>query len=142
MEVTCKVARAVIMLIIAVSLGAAGQMCLKYGVNLLGQGASPVVVLKGIFTPYVFSGFVLYAVSSLFYLIALSRLELSFAYPFVALSFVIVLLLSWMLLHEQLPPLRVVGVAFIVIGVLTVAGSYRAEAKPEAAVSPTIEQPQ
>jgi len=130
------------MLIVAVSLGAAGQMCLKYGVNLLGEGASPVVVLKGIFTPYVFGGFVLYAVSSLFYLIALSRLELSFAYPFVALSFVMVLVLCWLLLGESLPPLRVIGVGLIVIGVLTVAGSYRAAAEPQVHPPPVLEQPQ
>jgi len=130
------------MLIIAVSLGAAGQLCLKHGVNLLGEGASPVVVLKGIFTPYVFSGFVLYAVSSLFYLIALSRLELSFAYPFVALSFVMVLVLSWILLNEALPPLRLVGVGVIVVGVLTVAASYRTQKAAQVPPSATLEQPQ
>ncbi len=132
----------VIFLIIAVSLGAAGQLCLKNGVNLLGQGVSPLVVLKGIFTPYVFGGFVLYGVSSLFYLIALSRLELSFAYPFVALSFVMVLVLCWLLLNETLPPLRWVGMCIIVVGVLTVAASYRGETTTEAPPSATVEQPQ
>ncbi|MGC9317560.1 MAG: EamA family transporter, partial [Armatimonadota bacterium] len=82
--------RAILLLLVAVSLGAAGQICLKIGVNMLGGGASPLTVLKGIFTPYVLSGFVLYGLSSLLYLVALSRLDLSYAYPFVALSFVLV----------------------------------------------------
>jgi len=119
---------AIIMLLFSVALGAAGQILLKYGVTLLGEGASPIVILKGIFTPYVFGGFLCYGLSSLVYLNVLSKLDLSYAYPFVALSFVAVTLLSWYLLDETLPMLRIIGLALIMAGVLTVAASYRAEA--------------
>ncbi|MFW5867381.1 MAG: EamA family transporter [Armatimonadota bacterium] len=130
---------AIIMLLVSVSLGAAGQICLKYGVTLLGEGASPLVIIKGIFTPYVFGGFVCYGLSSLIYLNVLSRLDLSYAYPFVALSFVVVTVLSWHLLDETLPLLRIVGLVLIMAGVLTVAASYRAEAaqSPVAVQAPT-----
>lgn len=133
--------RAILLLLVAVSLGAAGQICLKIGVNMLGGGASPLTVLKGIFTPYVLSGFVLYGLSSLLYLVALSRLDLSYAYPFVALSFVLVTVLSWRILGETLPGLRIAGLALIMAGVLTVAASYRAEAaqSQRPAVEQTIE---
>ncbi|MCD6359250.1 MAG: EamA family transporter [Armatimonadetes bacterium] len=136
------VVQAVIMLIVSVSLGAAGQLCLKQGVNLLGEGIGPVEVVKGIFTPYIFMGFVCYGLSSLVYLWVLSRLSLSFAYPFVALSFVIVIVLSWWLLGEELPPLRIIGVALIMIGVLTVAASYPREPVKDTAPPPAVEQPQ
>ena len=136
------VIKAVIMLIVSVSLGAGGQLCLKYGVNLLGENVPILEILKGILTPYVFMGFVFYGLSSLIYLWVLSKLSLSFAYPFVALSFVMVLVLCWLLLGESLPSLRVIGVGLIVIGVLTVAGSYRAAAKPQAHPPPALEQPQ
>jgi multidrug transporter EmrE-like cation transporter len=119
---------AIIMLLVSVSLGAAGQLCLKYGVTLLGEGASPLAVIKGIFTPFVFGGFVFYGLSSLIYLNVLSKLDLSYAYPFVALSFVMVTVLSWYLLNETLPLLRLIGLALILAGVFTVAASYRAEA--------------
>ncbi len=121
--------RSIAMLIVAVSLGAGGQICLKFGVNQLGSGGL-VEVIKGIFTPYVFTGFMLYGLSSVVYLMALSKLDLSFAYPFVALSFVLVTFLSWWLLHEHLPPLRLVGLVFIMGGVLTVAASYRCSPQP------------
>jgi multidrug transporter EmrE-like cation transporter len=125
---------AIIMLLVSVSLGAAGQLCLKYGVTLLGEGATPIAVIKGIFTPYIFGGFVCYGLSSLIYLNVLSKLDLSYAYPFVALSFVVVTFASWYLLDETLPLLRIVGLALILAGVLTVAASYRAEpAEPQAA---------
>lgn len=128
--------RAILLLLLAVSLGAGGQVCLKIGVNELGGNASPLTVIKGIFTPYVLGGFMLYALSSVCYLYVLSRLDLSYAYPFVALSFVFVTLLSWRVLGEELPALRVVGLVLILAGVLTVAASYRnrPEASPEASV--------
>ncbi len=130
----------IILLLIAVSLGAAGQLCLKYGVSLLGESPSLVTVLKGILTPYVFGGFVLYAVSSILYLNVLSRLDLSYAYPFVALGFVFVTVASWYFLDEALPMLRIVGVALILAGVFTVAASYRAEAA-EVTEAPAIQAP-
>jgi len=125
--------RAIVMLLVAISLGAAGQICLKLGVNQLGGGGL-LGVLRGIFTPYVFSGFALYGLSSIIYLMALQKLELSYAYPFVALSFVMVTVLSWRLLGETLPLLRVVGLVLILGGVLTVAASYRS-------ASDTVAQP-
>ena len=114
-------------------------MCLKFGVNQLGGGGL-VEVIRGIFTPYVFTGFMLYGLSSVIYLMALSKLDLSFAYPFVALSFVLVTVLSWRILDETLPLLRVVGLVLILGGVLTVAASYRAEAGQAVAAEPPIEQ--
>ena len=129
---------AITMLLISISFGAAGQLCLKYGVTLLGEGVSPIAVIKGIFTPYVFGGFVLYGLSSLIYLNVLSRLDLSNAYPFVALSFVIVTVLSWYLFDETLPMLRIIGLALILAGVFTVAASYRAEAMQQAEKKPHV----
>ena len=134
------VALAIVLLIISVSLGAAGQLCLKYGVSLLGNDLGPLGVIKGIFTPYVFMGFAFYLLSSLLYLWVLSKLSLSFAYPFVALSFVLVVFASWWLLGESVPPLRIVGVGLIMIGVLTVAASYQ-RAMPADNAPPAIEQP-
>jgi drug/metabolite transporter (DMT)-like permease len=128
------------MLIVAVSLGGAGQLCLKYGVKQLGENVPAAEVLKGIFTPYVFTGFVLYGLSSLLYLVVLSRLSLSFAYPFVAITFAMVILLSPRLLGETLPALRILGCVIIILGVFTVAASYGTETKPAANAPPAIEQ--
>lgn len=131
--------RAIMVLLVAVCLGAAGQILLKTGVNQLNGAAGPFAVLRGIFTPYVLAGFFCYGCSSVLYLLALSRLDLSYAYPFVALGFVIVTLLSWYLLNETLPLLRVVGLVLILAGVLTVASSYRAEALQATAMEQPVE---
>ncbi len=112
-------------------------MFLKIGVNELDLIPAPLAVIRAVFTPYVFSGFVCYGISSLLYLVALSELDLSYAYPFVALSFVMVTLASWYFLDETLPLLRVAGLVLIMSGVLTVAVSYQHE-PPEV---PLIERP-
>lgn len=116
---------ALTILIVGILLGAVGQIALKTGINLLGEKPAPLVVLKAIFTPWVLAGFACYFLSSLLYLLALSRLELSYAYPMVAVSYVVVSFLSWKLLHEPVPAMRIAGLAVICAGVLLVAFSYR-----------------
>ena len=56
------------------------------------------------------------------WLVALSRVELSYAYPFISLSYVLVLLASTTLFKEQVSPLRMLGVAAICLGIYVVAG--------------------
>ncbi len=127
-------------LIVAIMLGAAGQIALKSGLNQLAPKPSPVVVLKAIFTPMILTGFACYGLSSILYLLALSRLELSYAYPMVALSYVIVTFLSWRLFGEMVPLMRAVGLAVICLGVILVAFSYRGHAAI-ASPPPAIERP-
>ncbi len=120
-------------LLIAILLGACGQIALKTGLNRLGVRPAPLVVLRSIFLQWqVTAGFLCYALSSLLYLLALSRLELSYAYPMVALSYVVVSVLSWKFLGENVPLMRMIGLAAICAGVIIVALSYR----PHAAAAP------
>lgn len=129
---------ALAILIVAILLGAVGQIALKAGINSLGEKPSPLVVLRSIFTQWqVTAGFVFYGLSSLLYLIALSRLDLSYAYPMVALSYVVVTFLSWKFLQEPVPLLRAGGLAVICIGVIIVAVSYT----PKVLASPPIPAP-
>jgi drug/metabolite transporter (DMT)-like permease len=48
-------------------------------------------------------------------------MELSFVYPFVALNYVLILFGSYFLFKETITPLKIVGVAVIIIGVYLVA---------------------
>ena len=116
---------ALALLIVAISLGAAGQVCLKAGLTTLGVNPPVGVVLASIVkNGLVFGGFVCYGVSSLIYIVALSRLDLSYAYPMIALSYVMVVILAWWLLGETVPVGRIFGLAIICIGVLVIAASY------------------
>jgi drug/metabolite transporter (DMT)-like permease len=113
---------AVVVLLVAISLGVVAQLVLKYGLKQLGPRPKPVAVLKSIVTSgYVLSGFGLYFLSSLLYLQALSRLDLSYAYPMIALSYVGVALGAYWVFGEKLNALRIAGLAVIILGVLMVA---------------------
>ena len=116
---------ALAVLLIAIMLGAAGQICLKFGLGKLGS-QTPFVVVTAMFRDwYVLAGFVAYGLSSLMYLFVLSRLDVSYAYPFVAINYVFVTFLAWLILKEAVPTLRVVGLVIICTGVLVLAASYR-----------------
>jgi multidrug transporter EmrE-like cation transporter len=131
---------ALALLFVAISLGAAGQILLKAGLKELGERPAPLIVLKSIVTnAKVFGGYVCYGLSSLLYVVALSRLDLSYAYPLVALSYVMVTVLAWRFLDETVPLLRWAGLAVIMAGVVVFALSYR-DATPEAGAPAGLEQ--
>ena len=113
-------------LLIAISLGAFGQIALKHGMKQFGSLGLPGVdlvskVIRSIFTPYVLLGLALYAVSSCFWLVVLSSWNLSYAYPMIAISYVLVVLLSRVFFREHVMPLQWLGIAFMCTGLVLVA---------------------
>ena len=104
------------LILICVTLGAAGQLCLKRGVGaepLSGLGS----VLGAFRSPYVLLGFILYGVSSLLWLAVLSRADLSFAYPLVSISYIITVLGAAIFMGEQVTFTRWAGVLLICAGI-------------------------
>jgi len=113
-------------LLIAISLGAFGQISLKHGMKQFGSLGQPGVglvsnVIRSIFTPYVLLGLALYAISSCFWLVVLSSWNLSYAYPMIAISYVLVVLLSRVFFREHVMPLQWLGIAFMCTGLVLVA---------------------
>jgi drug/metabolite transporter (DMT)-like permease len=119
---------AVAYILISVVTGAAGQLLLKRGMMQLGPLTLEADQLLSIVwrlatSPYVLLGLAIYAGGLIFWLLALSRVDLSFAYPFASLSYVIMLLASWLLFQEQITPLRLAGTAVVCLGVLLISRS-------------------
>lgn len=109
-----------------VMLAAVGQIVLKVGTQQLGgalvkPGATIIGTVLGavraMFTPYIFTGLMIYAFSAVTWIIILSRVNLSFAYPMISLSYVIVVILSAVLLRERVPLITIPGLILICIGV-------------------------
>lgn len=111
---------ALALILISVSLAVIAQLSLKRGVNSLGalsvsDFASPK--LFTIFTnAFVVGGLLLYVVASGLWIIVLSQEELSFAYPLIALGYVLTAILSKFLFNENLTLFRILGIAFIALG--------------------------
>jgi multidrug transporter EmrE-like cation transporter len=111
-------------LTIAIGLGAVGQVSLKYGMSKVSLGGSSLGlaagVIRAIFTPYVFLGFLLYAISSCFWLVVISKWNLSFAYPMIAVGYILVVFLSRLLFKEVVTPLQWVGIVLMCCGLAVV----------------------
>ncbi len=115
------------LILFSVTLAAAAQITLKSGVDRVTDaqggelrfGADGFKALAA--SPFVWAGLVLFAISAVAWLFALSKASLSFAYPFAALGYVLIVAFSAFVLHESVPVLRWVGVVFIVIGIVFVA---------------------
>jgi len=110
-------------LLLTVALTVYGQLAFKWRIDVAGEfpaatGERLEYGLRLAIDPWVISVVVAVALGSITYAAALSRAELSFAYPFMSLSFVAVLLLSGLIFGESVTPAKVVGVALIVAGVL------------------------
>ena len=112
-------AKSLFILILAIALGAVGNILLKKGMSE-GQpleGFSLQLVLR-MLQPLALGGLIIFGFSSMLYSLVLSREDLSYAYPFVALNYIFVTILAWRFLGEQVPPLRIVGLSVIFLGVL------------------------
>jgi len=114
------------LILLSVACSSLAHLAFKVGVNAI-EGAPPassrifVAALAG--NPYVLGGVVLHGAALLTWLFALRRVDISYAYPFIALGFVLVLALSAWLLDERLNAARLIGVALIIGGVFCVARS-------------------
>jgi len=76
---------------------------------------------KALLDPFIISGFIAAFVASLFWMAAMTKLELSTAYPFMSLAFVLVLLLSALLFREPITVGKVLGMALICAGIIVTA---------------------
>ncbi len=116
------------LILATVTASACAQLALK-----LGMKSQPVAVAvsaggRDLFlavasSPLVWTGLTIYGVSIAVWLWILSKVDLSLAYPFVGVSFIVVMLFGVFLLHETVTPLRMVGTVLIAVGCMLVARS-------------------
>ena len=70
--------------------------------------------------PSVVIGLIIYLAGTVFWLAALSRVDLSYAYPFASISYVIMLVASWLMFDEKITLFRIIGSVVIGVGVLLI----------------------
>lgn len=107
---------------LTVALSAYGQVVLKWRMNTIGAIPEGIekwwFLFKAIFDPFIFSSFVAAFLASLTWMAALEKFELSFAYPFMSLSFLLVLILSYFFLNEAITLQKALGFALIIAGLI------------------------
>jgi multidrug transporter EmrE-like cation transporter len=111
-----------------VLLNATAQLLLKAGTNRVGEFAFSLANLVPIgsklaFSPFIAGGLACYVVSVVVWILALSRVPVSVAYPMLSIGYIVNALAAWWLFGESLGAQKLVGIAFIVAGVFLVARS-------------------
>lgn len=113
----------------SICMSAVAQLLFKMGMSAapvraaLADGGAPAVIRAVALNPGVLGGLALYGFGTVLWLGVLARAELSQAYPFVGLSFVLTALFGVVLFHELLSAPRIAGIAAIVVGVYLVGRS-------------------
>ena len=116
----------ILSILIPVTAAAIGQMILKIGMTQVGElkfSDGLINIFRERLLIYMFWGFSVFGVNALLWLVVLSREKLSFAYPMVAFAYIVTILLSKFVLHEDIPLLRWVGLSVIIVGILMIAKS-------------------
>jgi uncharacterized membrane protein len=100
-----------------------GQLVVKW--QVAQAGAYPLAIserliflLKLLLNPWIMSGVAAGFLALLCWMIAMTRFDLSYAYPFMSLAFVFVLILSAIFFHEAVTIPTALGVALVVAGII------------------------
>lgn len=131
-------------ILFTVMTNAAAQLMLKYGMMTLGQismaGVNPLLkILQIVFSPWIFAGLTVFVISMASHLYVLSKVELSFAYPFLSLAYVAVAVFAYFVFREDLNALRIAGIAFICVGTVLIAQSAGGHKEAKAKTPDTVQ---
>jgi drug/metabolite transporter (DMT)-like permease len=115
-----------ILLLIAIGLTVSGEVLLKLGMNQVradvGAFSPSLPVLVRTFTDWrVVIGFGLIFSGALFWLGVISRADFSFAYPLLALSYVVAMIPARFILHEDVTFNRILGAIIVVVGAIVIS---------------------
>ena len=116
------------LLMTGVLLNAGAQLLLKAGTNAVGvfefsrDNILPVG-LRLATEPHIVGGLGCYVISVVVWIMALSRVEVSIAYPLLSIGYVVNALAAWYLFGEAVTPVRLLGIGIIIFGVFLVARS-------------------
>jgi multidrug transporter EmrE-like cation transporter len=116
------------LILLGVLLNAAAQLCLKQGMRQIGHFAFSLenilpIGFKVALNPFVFAGLLCYVISVVVWLLALSRVEVSFAYPLLSVGYIVTAFAGQMFFGESLGSVRWAGIIVICLGVYLVTRS-------------------
>jgi len=120
-----KMSAIMLLMIIGVLIGVCSQMVLKSGLKQTGElkldkiSAIPVIILKLLTNRLVVFGLLLSGFAAFFWLVVLSRKDLSFGYPLAgAIFYIFLFIASWLILKENITLTKILGTVIISMGII------------------------
>jgi multidrug transporter EmrE-like cation transporter len=116
-----KKMEAIVLVLISVLLGVSGQLSLKQGMRKIGNFELEYFITTKVFEilkeKFVILGIFCYTIATIIWLVVLSKAELSFVYPLLAIGYVLIAILSKFLFNENVTFVRFLGIILISIGI-------------------------
>src|SRR4030042_6914024 len=116
-----------LLILLTILISIVGQTLLKAGMNGIGRieavELSTVIplILRGGTNIFIIAGLTLFVIGTFFWLVLLSRLDISFLYPFGALQYLFIFLISYLFLGEEIRMGRIIGVLIILAGIFVIS---------------------
>lgn len=115
----------ILLILLSVSLNAAAQILMRWGMLRVGEvslAQSLVTALpRMISNVFLWLAMASYGISIVTWMVVLSRVEVSYAYAFSSLGFVLVAIMGAFMLKEPIPAQRAAGIAVVCIGIIILA---------------------
>ena len=116
----------IILILVSVLLNCTAQLCIRKGMLLVGEtGMSNMSTNLGVMVTniWLWGAMICYALSILLWMAVLSKVEVSFAYPFLSIGYVVAAVVGYYFFGESLSVIRIVGIVIICIGVYLISRS-------------------
>jgi len=118
----CENAVYIPLILVGVLLNAAAQLALKQGMRQVGYFDFMVQNIGQVFcavatNAYIWAGLCCYAVSVVVWLLVLSRVEVSYAYPLLSVGYIVTACAGWLFFQENMSITRLMGIIVICFGV-------------------------
>lgn len=116
------------LILLGVLLNAAGQLALKQGARILGPISLTLADtwaagLSAALNPFIWLGLLCYVISVAVWIVALSRVDVSLAYPMLSIGYIVTAVAAATLFGEDLNPTRIAGIVVIILGVVLISRS-------------------
>jgi drug/metabolite transporter (DMT)-like permease len=128
-RVRCIVNKALILVLFSVIIGTVGQLCIKAAMLRLGPVAfgTPAEIISSSWQimrqPLIWVALPLYGFGFIIWAAALSRLQLSFAYPLLSIGYLINPIAAAVFFDESVSPMRWAGILVIMVGIVLIGRS-------------------
>lgn len=111
------------LIVLGVLLNAFAQLFLKKGMLLIGNVAVSLAAImelipKAALNIYIWGGMACYAISILVWLVVLSKVEVSYAYPFLSIGYIVTAFIGYFFLGESMGMSKIIGILTICVGIV------------------------
>ena len=120
--------KTIILILVSVLLNCAAQLSMKKGMMMVGEIVGGLQGMISVFPNMITNGFlwisgICYILSIGLWLVVLSKVDVSYAYPFLSIGYILSAVVGYFVFGENVTPIRIAGIVVICLGVVLISRS-------------------